>query len=143
MLEATAPFCALAANALATFEDPRRSPRVFIIDDDPAFCRHLQRVGAKRGVQVSCYHPDKDFLSLPLDGEFDVAIVDYDLGELTGTQLSGLYHETPIVLISGRPRADGSEAPWPSSVKGFVHKLQGAERIIQKAMSLSSEGGRL
>jgi hypothetical protein len=125
----------LAAAVPPTRPPTAGIPRLFVVDDDELFCRHLQRVGRQLNISVRTFHPDEDFGRLPEDGDFDAAIIDYDLGVLLGTQLSVLYNETPVLLVSIKDRSRRFEG-WPQSVRGFVKKQQGAESILYAAVDL-------
>lgn len=117
---------------------PLAIPRIFVIDDDPVFCRNLHRVGTILGVQVHTFHPDTDFDSLPEDGAYDAAIIDYDLGMLRGTQISVLYRATPVLLISSKQRNGAAFADWSTSVCAFLPKSEGATEILRAAARLGS-----
>ena len=43
-----------------------RIPRIFVVDDDELFCRHLQKVGRTLNISVRTFHPDRDFGRLPV-----------------------------------------------------------------------------
>ncbi len=115
---------------------------LFAVDDDPLFCRMLVKAAARRRIHVTCFHPDRDFGRLPRDGEFDAAVMDYDLGALRGTQLSALYHETPILLVSARRNGDEAEQEvWPNSIHQYLSKFRGIEAILDAAVRIGRCAG--
>ncbi len=113
---------------------------ILLVDDDPTFGRIFRENARKRNVSVIlCISLDNPEL---LTGQvFHAAIVDYDLGELTGPELgqelSKLFNDLPIILISGTDRTD--KTGWPEGVKEFVPKSAGAEAILDAALRAATE----
>ncbi len=118
-------FVPAPANAAA-----RALPRIAVIDDDPMFGRIMEQIGKKVGVEIKHF---EDFETL--DG-FDVAIVDYQLENMTGLDV-GRHVERfigglPMILVS-RTNLPKSRS-WPRSIKKFVYKGTGPYAILDAAI---------
>lgn len=132
-------------QAIPIWSNPQPMPapariqaRVFVVDDDEIFCRRIEKVARKSNIQVVWFHPDHDFDRLPADGEFDAGIIDYDLGNLLGTQLSSLYAETPLILVSSAVDLNVMNGePWPRAVRAFIPKRDGVSSILVEAVTAS------
>ncbi len=113
---------------------PEVPPRVLIVDDDPVFLRLMGRIAAKENLEVTFARSMEELRGIP-DWDFDVAIVDYLLGPITGIDLVE-YMETitespPVVLVSHSRQVEG--AAWPESVRDFVHKALGPYAVMDAA----------
>ena len=102
-------------------------------DDDPVFGRIMTRAAA-------CFSAPLEFvqsvnaLSDEYLEDFDVAVIDYDLGSVTGLELTRYVDERrpmPIVLVSGKVRVP--ERRWSDSIHDFVHKDNGPHAIMDAA----------
>lgn len=109
----------------------REPLRILLIDDDRSFGAILKRSAAKDGLDVTVC-TNLDALGSEMDGSFAVAIVDYDLGSVTGVEimryLENRAWNTPFVMISQSelPRTEAARA----SGFRFVHKANGMPAII-------------
>jgi CheY-like chemotaxis protein len=78
---------------------------VFYVDDNPKSSRLLTNVLEASGFRVITAHDAVDALSLCKRTSFDLALLDYEMPGMTGSQLAQeikfLLPDTPIVLISG------------------------------------------
>ena len=108
----------------------RSLPRIAVIDDDPMFGRIMEQIGRHVGIDIKHF---EGFESL--DG-FDVAIVDYQLEDMTGLDV-GRHVERfigslPVILVSrtNLPRS----RDWPRSIKEFVYKGMGPYAILDAAI---------
>ena len=116
--------------------EPTYPIRVFAVDDDPLFLRNLKRLGDKHGISIDVFDPEIDFFNLPEDGTYDVAVIDYDLGHLSGPYICALYQKTPILLISSALKPKPEQDTWPPSVRKYSSKSGGLEAILLEAISL-------
>lgn len=126
---ATAAFPNLIIPGQATAAAPK-VPRIAVIDDDPLFGKIMEQLGRKMGVEIKHF---EDFETL---AGFDVAIVDYDLGSMTGVDI-GRHVERfvgslPIILVSRSKMAE--DPTWPSCIKKFVYKGMGPYEILDAAV---------
>jgi len=116
---------------------------ILLVDDDPLFCKIMTRVAEKKGIKVvACQSVDA---LAPLDvKDFNVLVMDYNLG--SESPASGLemveYMEMvwgglPVIMVSQSERY-GQLTQWPKTVKTFVWKAQGAEKVLDLACEFGS-----
>lgn len=133
-----------AANSLSRSEllsdflirDNVVTPRILIVDDDPIFCRLMAAVGEEMGVIVEYRTSLKELYRVLPKLNFDAAIVDYDLGCVTGVQLSRYLEMVslgkPLILVSSYK--DIPRGGWSNSVRAFVGKATGEATILRQAL---------
>ena len=114
---------------------PTTMPRILVVDDDPTFGRIMQQVASKKGSAVT-YCKSVDELSMLSSWDFDVIVMDYDLGSITGFEVTDYLEksssaEVPVILVS-QTRLRGSQK-WPQTIREFVHKGLGPFAILDAA----------
>lgn len=112
---------------------PTTRPRVLVVDDDPTFGKIMERAAAYLNADMVFVQSLQDLDPEKL-GAFDVAIVDYDLGSVTGIELARyLDHHVsvPIILVSHTEQIPNRQ--WSDSIHDFVHKSAGAHVIMDAA----------
>ena len=123
------------ANELSLKTELR--PKMVLIDDDPVFCKVMSSYAILRGIQLDCFKTLGEMGSLGRFSDYEAAIVDYDLGPMNGLEVAEylpiFFRKMPMILISGKEIFQ--ETYWPSSVKDFVHKETGPNRILDVAVS--------
>lgn len=106
-------------------------PRVLLVDDDETFGKIMARIAQREGIPLTYFSSVKEFNRLS-KLNFDVAIIDYDLGTITGLQLSEIIErylqKIPVVLVSQYRHIDPKY--WPRCVRNFVHKAVGPYQIF-------------
>lgn len=104
--------------------------KVVLIDDDPVFCKLLSAQAQNFSVHLDYFASLESMSSIGNLRNYACAIVDYDLGGMTGVEigeyLQHLFRDLPMVLISQTERSPGLSG-WPNSIKGFVSKSDGAD----------------
>lgn len=114
-----------------------QEPSVLLVDDDVVFGRIMQKVAQNQHVRLKYVSSVKDLERMPYQ-KFDVALLDFDLGTITGIQLSRLlpqyFGSVPVVLIS--QYRDIPKHLWPTMVRGFVPKASGAFEILSETRRL-------
>ena len=120
------------------------SPKILLVDDDPMFCKAVQRKAKKLQLDLTICKTLGDITKLPSKPEFDVAVLDYFFGEeLTAFQISHLFsREVPVVLVSNTEGRKLSGDSWPSEIRTFVHKSAGIDAILAEAF-LAAHWGHL
>ena len=117
----------------------RPSRRIVLIDDDPAFGSIMSDFALSRGIQLDHYKTLEDMGSIGRLSDYAVAVVDYDLGNFNGVEIAEylpvFFCKMPMILISGQNRESSDTKPWPDSIKEFVHKDIGPDRILDKALA--------
>src|SRR4051812_44850400 len=87
---------------------PSSIPRLLLIDDDPVFGKIMQRVARNLGAPLTYVQSVSKMPEVRAD-VFDVAIVDYDLGSVTGLELMACLENQglsiPVVLVSEARRS--------------------------------------
>lgn len=111
------------------------APRVLLIDDDPNFGKIMTRAAAVSGIKLQFCKSLDEFAKLQ-SREYDVIVLDYDLGAVTGCELARYLEsmdprEIPVVLVS-QTKMRGSNK-WPGSIREFVHKGLGPFAILDAA----------
>jgi CheY-like chemotaxis protein len=121
-----------AASPLVMRSNP--APRVLLVDDDPLFGKVMQRVAANLHVPLTYVRSLQD-LGDPTKQRFDVALLDYDLGSVTGVELAEYFEHIaqpmPVILISETTRTKNRR--WSESIRDFVHKGLGPFAIMDAA----------
>ncbi|HYX33411.1 MAG TPA: response regulator [Oligoflexus sp.] len=116
--------------------------RVILIDDDRSFGLIMKQCALQHGIELDYFESLADLGFVALVGRYDVAILDYDLGNMTGVEigeyLSVLFDRMPMLLISGTMRTPGPEEIKAGLVRPFMHKNKGYDLILSTALELSS-----
>jgi CheY-like chemotaxis protein len=111
-------------------------PRILIVDDDPIFCRLMAAIGEDMGGVVEYRSSLKELYKALPKLNFDAAIVDYDLGCVTGVQLSRYLERVsrgkPLILVSSYKNIP--RGGWSNSVRAFVGKASGEATILRQAL---------
>jgi CheY-like chemotaxis protein len=114
-------------------------PRVLVVDDDPMFGRMMEVLGQRYGVPMTVCRGAEDLANLPM-WDFDVCIVDYDLGRYgaangieLATYLESRISGLAVVLVSQTSTI--SQRQWPQSIRRFVPKSLGAYAILNAGLS--------
>ena len=102
--------------------------RILILDDDALMLEFSKRLLAKRGytyvVTTDC--PDS-CISLAMDSHFDVILVDYVLGDITGAEVAAQIREngnnsSRIFGLTANLRSDVSERCMSGGMNGVLEK---------------------
>lgn len=121
---------------------PEKPRKIILIDDDSTFQKLLRQSALRMGIELATYPSLAELGSVGRLTEYDVAIIDYDLGDMTGPEIAeytqALLSHLPVVLISGQNRQP-EQKPWPASIKDFVQKSLGHKMILKKAQNLMSK----
>jgi len=116
--------------------DGTRSPKMILIDDDPSFTAILARFAALEGIELDTFNSLSELGFVALLRNYDVAIIDYDLGALNGVEIaeymSSLLDDMPMVLISASDRSE-EIAQCPCCIRAFINKSAGFDKILETA----------
>lgn len=101
--------------------------RCLIVDDNEAFLASASRLLQSEGLEVVGAATNGDAgLRLAAETNPDVALVDVELGEEDGVELSRLLNSgaqpVPVILISTHPEEDLAELMASSPAAGFIAK---------------------
>lgn len=111
---------------------PQNMPRILLVDDDPTFGLIMKQAAAKKSVEITFCKSLDEFSALK-SWDFDVVIMDYDLGDVTGFELTSYMEqftteEVPVILVSQTKQRNSKH--WPNAIREFVHKDLGAFAIL-------------
>ncbi|MEY3493953.1 MAG: hypothetical protein RL413_1371 [Actinomycetota bacterium] len=80
------------------------SPRVLVIDDEPAICELIEAVAESAGFSVRAASSPGE-IEEAIQGRFDLVVLDLSLGELDGIEVMSRLGATrrglPVILVSG------------------------------------------
>jgi EAL domain-containing protein (putative c-di-GMP-specific phosphodiesterase class I) len=80
------------------------SPRVLVIDDEPAICELIEAVAESAGFSVRTASSPAE-IEESIQGRFDLVVLDLSLGELDGievmSRLGSTHRGLPVILVSG------------------------------------------
>jgi CheY-like chemotaxis protein len=100
---------------------------VFYVDDNPKSSRLLTSVLEECGFRVIAKNDPVDALALCKRTYFDVALLDYEMPTMSGSNLAReikfLVPDVPVVLISGRSDLPSSETAFVDAHFGFGSSL--------------------
>ncbi|MBI4405246.1 MAG: response regulator [Deltaproteobacteria bacterium] len=115
-------------------------PHILVLDDDILFGKILSKIASLKQVPLTFCTSVREVGKLP-NWKFDIAIVDYDLGLVTGLQfvnyLERFMNTVPVILVSQYRQIKA--AKWPTSVKGFIHKSVGPYEIFNMAVRIHED----
>lgn len=122
-----------------TVVKPLLKPSILACDDDPVFLQTLQRTARKNGLDLVAVEDARHIHQFAFR-HFDLAIVDFDLGGLSGIDVTHYlvkeFGFLPVLLVSYTRRCPSSGEPWPKAIKKFVTKDGGAQDVLREAMLL-------
>jgi len=99
---------------------------VFVIDDDPAIRRALQRLLTAEGYEVKTFDSARDFLKLRYPEAPACMILDVRMPRMSGFDLQRRLADegikVPIVFISGHGNDEMAAAARESGAVDFLHK---------------------
>lgn len=111
--------------------------RYVLIDDDASYRTILVRCAGMEGMDIDVYESLMDLGSVAMLGRYDAAIIDYDLGALNGVEIaeniSALFGDIPVILVSEKDRAPDGNKNWPKSIKKFIKKSHGYTYALSEA----------
>jgi DNA-binding NtrC family response regulator len=122
---------------------PLSTPRYLVlIDDDPSFLAIMKRLADSQGVRLDCFENLDDLLIMDVFKKYDAAILDYDLGDQTGIDISQYIYcfvkEIPTLIISAKDRTAECR-DIPRCVRSVLRKSAGYQYILELAVSLSHQ----
>ena len=116
-------------------------PQVLVVDDDPIFGKIIKKIAQDVDVDLVVCETINDFARLK-SYDFDVVIMDYDLGAVTGFELTSYLEKftkevIPVILVSQTDQNNSHE--WPITITKFVHKRQGPFAVFSAALEVHKD----
>lgn len=104
----------------------------------------MKSYAESRGLELACLLSVTEMGSISCFSDYDVAIVENDKGILSGNEigeyLTKLLNEMPLILIScGLQPTQKTRNSWPKAIRGFVHKHDGPDAILNSALQSHSK----
>jgi DNA-binding response OmpR family regulator len=136
-----------ASVASAIRPDPTesafRKKGLLLIDDDESFCRLVKAAADARGIPITCFASLEQMPSLGALGDYDLAIIDYNLRAFTGLEIAEyvdvFFDQLPVLIVSIDNLENNSAERWPTCVRKFVNKAFGPFAIVQRALAVFQE----
>ena len=111
---------------------PGNKVKILILDDDTTYCKVIAREATRQKVETIVCHNVSDFLLAALDGEYDIAIIDYNLDTLQGDIVAKAIEDKPVLIMSHDDV--GVRSHWPETVQGFIPKTTPVHQVIAKTL---------
>jgi DNA-binding NtrC family response regulator len=124
-------------------ENMEAPTKILLIDDDSAYRLLVEKVATRyENLNLKSCGSLVELGSVCCLGQYDVIIVDYDLGMISGEDIAhytkNLFGDSiPLVLISSSPRLELISGTVLEGVS-FILKSGDYEKVLNKAMSLAS-----
>ena len=117
---------------------------VFYVDDNPKSSRLLGSVLEECGFRVIAKNDPHEALALCKRTYFDVALLDYEMPEMSGAKLAQeikfLVPDVPVVLLSGKSTLPSSELAFVDDPGISINDLAGsALRRLRPAVKSGTE----
>ncbi|MDW7680826.1 MAG: sigma-54 dependent transcriptional regulator, partial [bacterium] len=108
--------------------------RILVTDDDVSICQIISRILESEGYQVLEAHSGKEALSLFLENEIDLVLLDLQMPDADGIEVAAEMIAakplTPIVLISAYGTISKAVAATKLGVYDFLEKPLDRDRIM-------------
>lgn len=122
-------------------DTPSLLGHVVVIDDDASVRRSMRAMLERVGYEVSVHDSAEAFLQNPILPSIGVILLDMRMPGLTGvglqTELQDVWHQVPIIFMSGDSRPDEIIAAMKQGAFDFLLKpftAQALLSVIQRAM---------
>ncbi len=131
------------------------SSSILIVDDEPTIREYFLNILEYNGFDVSIAESGEDAIKKAREGEFDLAIIDLLLPDISGIQLlkdlRAIYPEMAVVIITGHGTFQSAMNALNEGVDGFfvkpiavqtiVHTIKSAleKKLLQKELRESEE----
>ncbi|MBQ48190.1 MAG: hypothetical protein CMP10_12210 [Zetaproteobacteria bacterium] len=117
--------------------------RVILVDDDPIFGRLMAKIAEVNGIKLDYFDSMESVGFVANFNTYNVAILDYDLGNETGLEIAGIVphfiKDLPVVIVSQTNRTEFDSRFMPNNVNKFLLKERGGEKILSEAVSLAKK----
>lgn len=126
-----------ATNDERSVQKPVHRARILLIDDDITYCKVMGKYAERLGIALTCC-TSADALGMIHDWKFDGAIIDFNLGAVTGYEVAAYLemreNPVPSLIVSHSSRESLGELP--ASVLAFINKSAGPEQTLNGALAI-------
>ena len=119
-------------NTVSTFK-----PHLLLLDDDPVYGACLKQHAKRMRIPLTYILPNVEVELLPIGDNYDLVLIDYELGMYKGTQLASLFTAAPVVIISSTDQTKNIKM-LTGGFSGFLHKETGPTALLQAAVSIGN-----
>lgn len=126
-----------------------KSLKVLVVEDNPDDALVIERSLKRHGHEVVFAESGKEGIDTALSGAHELVIMDYLLGDMTGTEallkIREKRQDVPVIMVSGMGGEFIVARALALGASGFVSKdeREFGERIAESIDSMSGEGGPL
>ncbi len=115
--------------------------KVVIFDDDSNFGTLLTTKARAAGFEPSYFTSLVDMGSFARIKNYDLAIVDFYMDTIRGDEIAEyvdtFFKDIPVIIVSGEDFSQSEKMKqWPDTVRAFVPKTDGIDRILTTAKAV-------
>jgi CheY-like chemotaxis protein len=114
--------------------------RLLVVDDDAVFRAVTLQIAKQKNIDVTVCGSLQELSMMVERDHFDVVVMDYYLDNLrnflSGAEVASVFGATPVLLISNTSQCMESGPEWPTAIRKFMHKREGAQQILEAALRL-------
>ena len=114
----------------------KSTAKVLLLDDDSTFCKVFAREAKRSNVKADTCETVDQFCLKALNNDYDIVMIDYNLGQLKGNMVAKVIETKSVILISHDSEVNNS-ADWPYSVTGFIGKSQPISQLMGEMLEKS------
>lgn len=112
-------------------------PHVLFVDEDVKLAKRIARIARQHHIRLATCRSVKDLRHLESEGPFDVAILDFDSGELARKQVGHfLGYRIPILIVGQSQSSEVLEKDFPNVIQKILDKNVEASVILEEALAL-------
>ena len=118
---------------------------VAVVDDDESVCRSFGRLLRTAGYQPVTYPSAEAFLDDTRRPQFDCLVLDFQLGGISGLELSrrlaAVNDTTPVIFITAQDQPERRAAAEASGCAGYFRKTDPGSQILDLIHHILHEAG--
>ncbi|MCX6125935.1 MAG: hypothetical protein NTV34_14475 [Proteobacteria bacterium] len=111
-----------------------QKPRVLVFDDDSSYIRLLKRHAEAMDVETITCATMEEYCLAAIDGNFEVALIDYHLEHFKGPTVAVVIEERPVIMMSSDKNILSTAYSWPSQIVEIVDKGRGPAKVLRSAL---------
>lgn len=112
---------------------------ILCIDDEPSVLRLYRELLEDEGYEVVSFTDGRAGLAFFASAQVDLAVLDYSMPELDGTEVARTMREInpalPIIMVSGRPECPPNASGWISAYLVKVHGFSQVRLHIERLLA--------